>query len=99
MVKILLHLPLSNLIFGDHIRSYILPKKLGGLETEITTQRKFLIKMGIKERAEIISKNFNFTKKADIFYRLKRLIDEKEMGNIFKVMFIKNKTNKYKLGF
>ena len=74
-------------------------KKLGGLETEITTQRKFLIKMGIKERAEIISKNFNFTKKADIFYRLKRLIDEKEMGNIFKVMFIKNKTNKFKLGF
>ncbi len=76
-----------------------LTKKLGGLETEITTQRKFLIKMGINERAEIISKNVDFIKKADIFYRLKRLIDKKEMGNTFKVMLIKNKTNKYKLGF
>ena len=35
----------------------------------------------------------------DIYFRLKKLIDEKEMGNLFKVMFIKNKGNKYKLGF
>ena len=55
--------------------------------------------MGIRERAEIISKNANFLKKADIFYRLKRLIDEKQMGNLFKVMLIKNKKNKFKLGF
>ena len=55
--------------------------------------------MGIKERAEIISKNQNFSKKADIYYRLKRLIDEKQMGNLFKVMLIKNKKNKFKLGF
>ena len=47
--------------------------------------------MGIKERAEIISKNQNFLKKADIYYRLKRLIDEKQMGTLFKVMLIKNK--------
>ena len=37
--------------------------------------------------------------KVDIYFRLKKLIDEKEMGNLFKVMFIKNKGNKYKLGF
>ena len=55
--------------------------------------------MGIKQRAEIISKNQNFTKKADIYYRLKRLIDEKQMGTLFKVMFIKNQKNKFKLGF
>ena len=55
--------------------------------------------MIIKERAEIISKNQNFSKKADIYYRLKRLIDEKQMGNLFKVMLIKNKKNKFKLGF
>ena len=65
----------------------------------VTTQRDFLIKMGIKERAEIISKNQNFSIKADIYYRLKKLIDENEMGKIFKVMFIKKKNNKYKLGF
>ena len=55
--------------------------------------------MGIKERAETISKNKSFLKKADIYYRLKRLIDEKQMGELFKVMFIKNKNNKFKLGF
>ena len=74
-------------------------KKFGGLKENITTQKKFLIKMGIKERAEIISKNQTFLKKTDIFYRLNRLIDEKLMGNLFKVMFIKNKKNKFKLGF
>ena len=74
-------------------------KQIGGLETNLTTQKDFLIKMGIKKRAEIISKNQNFLNKADIYYRLKRLIDEKQMGNLFKVMFVKNQSNKFKLGF
>ena len=73
--------------------------KIGGLKEETTTQKKFLVKMGIKERAEIISRNKSFMIKSDIFYRLNRLIDEKQMGNLFKVMFIKNKGNKFKLGF
>ena len=74
-------------------------KQMSGLEINLTTQKDFLIKIGIKERAEIISKNLNFLKKADIFYRLKRLIDEKEMGILFKVMLIKNYKNRFKLGF
>ena len=73
--------------------------QLGGLKDLITTQGSFLVKLGIKNRAEIISQNQSFSKKADIYYRLKRLIDNKEMGNLFKVMFIKNKKNKFKLGF
>ena len=72
---------------------------MGDLKNNLTTQKNFLISMGIKQRAEIISKNQNFLKKADTFYRLKRLIDEKQMGNLFKVMLIKNKKNKFKLGF
>ncbi len=68
--------------------------------TELTqTQGNFLINIGIKKRAEIISKNLSFLKKADIYYRLNRLIDDKQMGKLFKVMFIKNKNNKFKLGF
>ena len=35
--------------------------------------------MGIIERSEIISKKIPFSKKADLFLRLKRLIDEKQM--------------------
>ena len=74
-------------------------KKLGGLRSDLTTQKDFLIKLGIKERAEIISKNKSFSKKADVFYRLNRLIDEKQMGKLFKVMLIQNKKNSFKLGF
>ena len=73
--------------------------KIDGIENKLTTQKDFLVKMGIKERAEIISKNQNFYKKADIYYRLKRLIDYKQMGTLFKVMLVKNKNNKFKLGF
>ena len=73
--------------------------QIGGLKNNITTQKKFLTKMGIRQRAEIISQNLNFLNKADIYYRLNRLIDEKQMGNLFKVMFIKNKKNNFKLGF
>ena len=46
-----------------------------------------------------MSKN-DFFKKANIYYRLKRLIDEKEMGKLFKVMLVKKKNNSnFKLGF
>ena len=74
-------------------------KQMGTLDVYLTTQKNFLTKMGIKQRAEIISRNQKFSKKVDIFYRLKRLIDEKQMGDLFKVMLIKNKKNKFKLGF
>ena len=74
-------------------------KKISSLKTYYTTQKEFLIKIGIKERAEIISKNKNFLKKADIYYRLNRLIDEKQMGKLFKVMLLKSGKNKFNLGF
>ena len=74
-------------------------KNMGGLKDNLTTQKKFLTKMGINKRAEIISKNQSFLKKTDIYYRVKRLIDDKQMGNLFKVMLIKNKKNKFKIGF
>ena len=65
----------------------------------ITTQRKFLLKLGILERAEIISKKLPFSKKADIYFRLKRLIDKNQMGELFKVMLITNKKTKFQIGF
>ena len=72
---------------------------LGGLNHNFTTQKNFLTRMGINERAEIISKNYSFKKKADMYYRLKRLIHQEQMGNLFKVMLIKNKKNRFNLGF
>ncbi len=77
-------------------------KKLKNLKLDsinYTTQREFLLKMGILERAEIISKNLSFSKKADIYFRLKRLIDDKQMGKLFKVFFATKKYNNFYLGF
>jgi len=74
-------------------------KKFGPCSSLSTTQKKFLTKLGILDRAEILSKNVPFIKKADIFYRIKRLIDEGQMGHLFKVMFITNHKNKFRLGF
>jgi NADH dehydrogenase [ubiquinone] 1 alpha subcomplex assembly factor 7 len=73
--------------------------KLGPCSSLSTTQKKFLSKLGILKRAEILSKNMPFNEKADIYFRIKRLIDENQMGHLFKVMFITNHKNKFKLGF
>ena len=69
------------------------------LNSIISNQKKFLTSMGILQRAEIISQNIAFSKKTDLFYRIKRLIDEKQMGELFKVMLIKKSDNKFKTGF
>ena len=74
-------------------------KKSGSCSSLSTTQKEFLTRLGILKRAEILSKNMPFSKKADIYYRIKRLIDENQMGFLFKVMFITNHKNKFKLGF
>ena len=74
-------------------------KQFGSFNSITTTQKKFLISLGILQRAEILAKNIVFTKKADIYFRIKRLIDKNTMGDLFKVMFITSKNNKFQLGF
>ena len=64
-----------------------------------TTQGEFLKKMGIFERAEILSKKTSFLKKSNIYFRLKRLTDKNQMGNLFKVIFATKKGNKFDYGF
>ena len=91
------NIDITHNINFDLFKNFI--KQMGGLENNLSTQKEFLLKMGIKQRAEIISRNQSFLKKADIYYRLEKLIDEKQMGNLFKVLLIKNKKNKFKLGF
>jgi cyclopropane-fatty-acyl-phospholipid synthase len=66
---------------------------------KITTQNEFLRKIGILERANILSKKMTFKEKANMFYRLKRLMDYREMGNLFKVLFAQKKGRKFSLGF
>jgi len=66
---------------------------------KITTQNEFLKKIGILERANILSEKMTFKAKANMFYRLKRLLDYKEMGSLFKVIFAQKKDGKFSLGF
>ena len=51
------------------------------------------------QRANILSKKMTFKAKANMFYRLKRLLDPNEMGDLFKVIFAKKKGKKFSLGF
>ncbi len=93
---------IGNADITYHLNFKILEKIIKNFKVKcqgITTQRNFLINLGIKERAEIISKNLPFSKKADIYYRLNRLINEKQMGNLFKVMLITDSKINFKTGF
>ena len=97
--------PLENIYKADitHLINFsFLEKKIENLKINsvyLTTQREFLIKMGILERAEIISKDLPFLKKSDIYFRIRRLIDKKQMGTLFKVLFATKKKNNFNLGF
>ncbi|MDC0330618.1 SAM-dependent methyltransferase [Candidatus Pelagibacter sp.] len=74
-------------------------KEFSSLTSVNTTQGEFLTKLGILERAEILSKKMLFSEKADLYFRIKRLIDKNQMGKLFKVMLITTHKNKFKLGF
>ena len=98
--KVLENIGKSDITYN--INFYLIKKiaeNFKGLNTNFTSQKKFLTSLGIQQRAEMICKNKTFTEKADIFYRLKRLINEKEMGDLFKVMLIKNLDNNTQTGF
>jgi len=66
---------------------------------KITSQREFLKKIGILKRANILSEKMTFKEKANMYYRLKRLLDPKEMGDLFKVIFAQKKSKNFSLGF
>ena len=74
--------------------------KRNNLEVKkITSQNEFLKKIGILERANILSKKMTFKAKANMYYRIKRLLNPKEMGNLFKVVFAQKKGDNFSLGF
>ncbi|MDC0235410.1 SAM-dependent methyltransferase [Candidatus Pelagibacter sp.] len=74
-------------------------EQFSDLNSIVNNQKKFLTSMGILQRAEMVSENIPFSKKTDLFYRIRRLIDEKQMGELFKVMLIKKTKNKFNTGF
>ena len=66
---------------------------------KIVTQKFFLEKMGIVERAKILEKKMDLKQKNYMLSTLNRLLNKKLMGDLFKVIFaFKSKSNNF-LGF
>ena len=66
---------------------------------KIVSQKFFLERMGIIERANNLSQKMSFNEQSNLYLRLKRLLDKKLMGNLFKVIFTyKSKKDNF-LGF
>ena len=88
---------ITSLVNFKLLRDYFQKNKLN--VNNVVTQRFFLSRIGILTRAEIISKKMNFKEKSDLFLRLKRLLEPKYMGEIFKVFFAYKGKRKVFLGF
>ena len=63
------------------------------------TQKKFLETLGIIERAEILAKKMKFKEQSNLYLRLKRLLNPKLMGHLFKVILAYNFNKDNFIGF
>ena len=86
-----------------HLINFDLLKKIfkkSGLKINgFISQELFLKKIGIFERAEAIAQKLPFLQKSDIYYRINRLTDKKQMGDLFKVIFASSPKINFKFGF
>ena len=88
---------ITSLVNFNLLKNYLKKKKIK--TNNVVTQEFFLKKMGIINRAEIISKKMNFKEKSDLYLRLQRLLNPKQMGELFKVIFAFKLKKKISLGF
>ena len=54
---------------------------------KVVSQKFFLERMGIIERANNLCKKMSFKEQSSLYLRLKRLLDKRLMGDLFKVIF------------
>ncbi len=66
---------------------------------KIISQKEFLIKMGIYNRAEIIAKKMKFRDQTNLYLRLTRLLSPRLMGELFKVILVYKCKNTNYFGF
>ncbi len=94
MLKNLGKADITSLVNFNLLKEYFLKNNLK--VKKVVTQRFFLERMGIIERAQILQKKK--TNKEQIYMKetLSRLLEEKQMGSLFKVIFgYKNKNNNF----
>ena len=85
LLKNLGNADITSLVNFSLLNEYFIKKKLK--IKRVVAQKFFLEKMGIIERADILSKKMNFKEQSNLYLRLKRLLSSKLMGNLFKVIF------------
>ena len=88
---------ITSLVNFSLLNEYFLKNNLK--VKKIVTQKFFLERMGIIERANILSKKMSFKEQSSLFLRLKRLLGTRQMGNLFKVIFTYKFKNNNFLGF
>jgi len=88
---------ITSLVNFNLLENYLKIKKLK--TNNVVTQEFFLKKMGIINRSEMLSQKMNFKEKSDLYLRLQRLLNPKQMGNLFKVISAFKLKKKFSLGF
>ena len=88
---------ITSLVNFGLLKDYLSQNKL--TLNKIVTQSFFLKRIGILNRAEILSHKMTFKNKSDLYLRLKRLLDPKYMGDLFKVIFAYKSKKYFLLGF
>ena len=88
---------ITSLVNFNLLKEYFVKKNLK--VKNIVSQKFFLEKMGIIERANILQRKMNLKQKNHMFLTLRRLLHKDLMGELFKVIFaFKSKNNNF-LGF
>ena len=88
---------ITSLVNFNLLKTYFKKKNLK--TNNIITQEFFLKKMGIINRAQILSKKMNFKEKTELYYSLQRLLNPKQMGELFKLIFAFKLEKKFTTGF
>jgi NADH dehydrogenase [ubiquinone] 1 alpha subcomplex assembly factor 7 len=88
---------ITSLVNFNLLKRHLKKKKLK--VNNVVTQEFFLKKMGIVTRAERVSQKMNFKEKSDLYLRLQRLLNSKQMGSLFKVISAFKLKKKFSLGF
>jgi len=88
---------ITSLVNFDLLGEYL--KKNSLKVKKVSSQKFFLERMGIIERANNLSQKMSFKDQSNLYLRLRRLLDKKLMGNLFKVIFTYKAKKDNFLGF
>ncbi len=88
---------ITSLVNFSLLNEFFIKKRLN--VKNIVSQKFFLERMGIIERAKILEKKMNKTQKKYMFMTLSRLLNKNLMGELFKVIFAYKSHNDQFFGF